>query len=190
MHYLPELYYFFDSKEIRGKNFQNLIIVIAKNVAQYCNCYSAKLLSPRKGVREIKKGGSLPTDRKEKEIFLEGLLKWIFDNSESIDLFSLFLQNGPIHTNRQGVIKFDHHDDTCCWILHLSGQEFKQLQKDLRKNNMPEDLFYEESEGKSISTKPGTFIRKFFRVLGFTSRKYYTPKQWVIQKGMENSEAN
>lgn len=184
--YAPELYYFFDSKEFREKDFQKSISVVAKTVGQWCNYYATQLLSPLKGVKDTKKEGKLPADKKEKDIFIENLVKWIFDKSYTDDLFLLFLGVKPVLANgsiapKNGCPKFDHHDDTCCWVLNLTEKEFRQLQKNLKKNDLPEDLFYEGSKGKCIPDKPKTFVGKFFQILGLKSYKCYTPKQWEMK---------
>lgn len=184
--YSPELYYFFNSKEFKEKNYQKSVFVIAKTVGQWCDYYSAKLLSPLKGLKDIKKEGKLPTNKKEREIFIQNLVEWIFDKNYMEDLFLLFLGDKSMLTDRLVSLKFDYHDDTCCWVLNLTEKEFKQLQNNLKKNNLPEDLFYESSKGKCIPNKPKTLAGRFFKILGFESSKCYTPKQWEIEKNKTN----
>ena len=118
--YSPELYYFFDSKEFKEKNYKKSIFVIAKTVGQWCDYYSAKLLSPHKEVTDTKKEGKLPSDKKEKDIFIQNIIEWIFDKSDLEDMFLLFLGGKSVLTDKSTSVKFDHHDDTCCWVLNLT----------------------------------------------------------------------
>ncbi len=182
--YLPELYYFFDLNEFSQKNFRKSVLIVAKTIAQWSDYYSAKLLSPIKGVKVLKKKGKLPINKKEKVIFVENLVNWIFDNSEVEGLFLLFLDDSKVIANRsakQNHPKFNHYDDTCCWVLNLTEKEFQKFRSSLKKSKLPEDLFYESSRTRCISNKPKTMAGRFFHSLGLQSRKCYTPKQLEIK---------
>jgi len=174
--YLPELHYFWDTKDFSKENFHRAVEVVAITLAGFSDYYSAKLLAPKKGVQETKREGKLPA---KKDIFVKELLKWIYENSQLEDIFQLFLGDEEMVTSLDNYRpKFEHHDDTCCWFLNLTEKEFKQLQKNLKKNNLPEDLFYESSKAICVKNQPKTLVGKFFRSLGFVSQRCYTPKQW------------
>jgi hypothetical protein len=110
-----------------------------------------------------------------REVFIADLVGWLFENSIIDDLFCLFLDSEP--TPKPGkVAKFDHHDDTCCWVLNLTETEFAHLQAVWRANGLPEDLFYPERAGLCIPY-PGMGLKaRLLRALGI--QKCYTPKQW------------
>ena len=145
------------------------------------------MLSTHKEVTDTKKEGKLPSDKKEKDIFIQNIIEWIFDKSDLEDMFLLFLGGKSVLTDKSTSVKFDHHDDTCCWVLNLTEKEFRQLKNNLKKNNLPEDLFYESSKGKCIPNKPKTLTGFFFHSLGFRRSKYYTPKQWEMEKYFKDS---
>ena len=174
MIYLPELYYLYNTKF----PFKKAVKVTAKSVGKYCSGYKARLISNDKSVKETLKEGKLPKSPKEKEIFIEKLVDWIFKNSWVKDLFALFLYK-DYPPNKKGIAKFDHHDDTCCWSLYLEKKEFSELKKSWKKNNLPEDIFYPESKQICISQKDG-IVWKSLKKIGFTGGSYkcYTPKQW------------
>lgn len=74
-------------------------------------------------------------------------------------------------------MKFEHHEDTCCWSLDLTEEEFKELQKQWKLNDLPQDLFYPEDKGMTIR-KPGIWGK-----LGFW--EMYSAKEW--EEKMHNS---
>ena len=123
MLYFPELYYFFDQKDFP---LQRAVFVTAKEIAKYCTYYKAKLIVPQKGIKEKERQGLLPVEEKDK--FIEELMEWMFSNSLNLGLFTLTLDNLEIGKAKEKVAKFDHHDDTCCWVLNLSEDEFFKLQ--------------------------------------------------------------
>lgn len=173
MIYAAELYYLQDQKDFP---FQRAVLITAIAVAQWCTHFHAKLLAPaKKQISPIEKQGTLPDERAQKESFVSELVEWIFANSMVTDLFYLLLDNKPI-PQANGVAKFDHHDDTCCWVLNLTENEFAFLQDAWRKNDLPANLFYPEHETVCVPY-PGNGLRsKVLRLLG--AQKCYTPMQW------------
>jgi hypothetical protein len=184
MNYVLERYYI-DKKIV---SLREVIITTTQMVATFSDYYYAELLSPKKGVEQIYKSGKLPTNFKEKEEFIQELVEWIFENSICFDLFSLFLDNKPIKRKPMkqikflgfipvgvsqdadkdnGLRKFDHRDDTYCWTLNISQNEFQELKNRLSQHKLPEDLFY--SSDKNVCT---TF-------------HCYSPKEW--QEKQESS---
>jgi hypothetical protein len=119
MLYLPELHYFFDQKDFP---FEKAVLVTARKVSESCGYYKAKLISPLKGVKEMEHKGNLPSTTEEKHKFIESLIKWIFYNSVTQDLFALFLDDEEIGKRKDKPAKFDHHDDSCCWVMNLTEQ--------------------------------------------------------------------
>ncbi len=170
--YLPELYYLQDSKDFP---FRQAVMVTAVTIAQWSARFYAKLLVPKskQGVQE--RSGALPKGMQERESFVVGLVEWLFESSAIDELFCLLLDSEPI-PNPTKVAKFDHHDDTCCWVLNLTEEEFAQLQSSWVDHGLPEDLFYPEHLGLCMP-RPGTSLKaRLFRLLGV--QKCYTPKQW------------
>lgn len=113
-------------------------------------------------------------------------MKWVFTNSDTSELFKLFLSSKPQDSNPL-INEFDHHDDTCYCALNINPEEFAQLQSALTKNNLPADLFYPENESARIPLPPNWFDR-LLRLLGFTSEscKIYTPLQWKYRESADN----
>lgn len=157
MIYHPELYYFFDTKDFP---LERALLVTAKAVSKYCKEYSAELVVPQKGINDKSRAGELPKAKVDREILIDEIFDWIKDNSEFSDMFALFLYGSPRNSNPEECDKFDHHDDTCCWALNLTDEEFKEVQAEWRKNDLPDDLFYNRDLG----------IQKGWH--------YYSPKQW------------
>jgi len=173
MRYLPELYYLQDYKEVP---LPKAVIVTATFTAKWCDYFYAKILAPRtKRLRSWERYGSLPANLQQKELFVTNLLHWLFENSFTDELFCLRLDDKPV-SRTSIVAKFDHPDDTGCWTLNLSDDQFAALQDHWRKQELPEDLFYPETNALCIPY-PGTGIKsRLLRVLGI--QKCYTPKQW------------
>ena len=183
MIYLPELYYFFDQSDFPlGK----AVLVTAKKVGEWCTHYQAKLISPIKGIKESERQGKLPSPIQEKQKFIDDLFNWIISNSETSDLFALFFDDLEIGQSKDRPAKFDHHDDTCCWVMNLTEQQFQELKTIWKDNGLPEDLFYKEGAEIKIA-KPHGLIAKFFIRLGFTieNSKIYSPKRWEEEKRKE-----
>ena len=187
MRYDPELYYFYDQ---RGLPFEKAVLVTAMKVGEWCTHYKAKLICPAKGAKKSERQGSLPSEAQEKLTFIDDLVRWLLSNSRPQDLFALFLDDVEIGQRRGDEPgKFNHHDDTCCWGLDLTEQQFQELQQAWKQHELPEDLFYQEGKDIRVAEPPG-FIGKFLIRLGGTSwsGKIYTPKRWE-EKQREESAA-
>jgi len=170
----PELYYFHNEKF----DLERSIYVVAKAVSRWCKAYDASLIAPNKGVKIKCRSALLVGTMKDKETTIKEILDWIFKNSSLSDLFLLRMYKDPQNINStDGPSTFDHSDDTCCWFLNLEYDQWMILRKELKKNNLPEDLFYFESEGKCIACE-----KSHKNILGFTLSKrinrFFTPKQW------------
>jgi len=159
--------------------------VTAKEIAKYCTYYKAKLIVPQKGVKEKERQGLLPVEEKDK--FIEELIGWIFSKSFDLGLFTLILDNLEIGKEKERIAKFAHYDDTCCWVLNLTENEFIKLQNVWKENGLPEDLFYLEDKAIKVVIPDG-FIGKFLARLGFTGEtsKIYSPKRWEEKKQKES----
>lgn len=150
-------------------DFINAVKIVASHTAKFCEFYEAGIIASKKKYKGIRnRSGQLPVDNKDE--FLSEIIDWIIENSEFNDLFKLFLYNNPISPTEPRI--FDHHDDTCCWVLNLTEDQFIELQKVLSSNNLPEDLFYESS--KSICLKANGIMG----FLGFN--RCFTPKEYKI----------
>lgn len=181
MLYSPELYYLQDRKNL---TFRKAVLVTATTVAQWCSYYDAKLLAPKtRDLAPKQRNGSLPLDSQEKAAFVSELVNWIFENSLMDDLFVLFLDDEPIPQTER-VAKFDHHDDTCCWVLSLSKGEFAELQAAWEAHDLPQDLFYPPPEFDYCVPYQGDgWKARLFRFLGV--KNCYTPKQWQMKFGRQ-----
>ncbi len=144
----PNLDYFWgqNSKEL---DFKKAVLVSTQAVARWCEYFSAHPIDDR----SVKREGKLPADKKEKDAFIEELVTWL-TSGICPDLFTLFMGDKSIldefSPKRYQGMKFDHHhhDDTCCWSLQLTVEEFEELKNELKKNDLPEDLFV-KIEGRS-----------------------------------------
>ncbi|MCX7683173.1 MAG: hypothetical protein N2508_14605 [Anaerolineae bacterium] len=172
MVYAAELFYFQDQQDFP---FQRAVLVTAKTIARWCTHFQARLIAPGKKQAAGEKQGRLPDAPAEREAFVTELVQWLFAHSVVEELFCLLLDDEPVP--RAGkVAKFDHHDDTCCWLLNLSESEFADLQNAWRENDLPSDLFYPVQEMICIPY-PGHGLKpRVLRLLGV--RKCYTPAQW------------
>jgi len=176
MKYLPETFYF-DQADFP---FKKAVTVTAKEVGVWCGYCRAQILSPKKGGQCEERFGPIPQENKE--AFIESTINWIFENSETEDLFALFLDISPIpQLNDPGFScpKFCHHDDTCCWNLELNDEELNRLQLKWKEAGLPEDLFYPEDKAVHITKELGPIARAVAVFGGSMSlEKIYTPKQW------------
>jgi len=180
--YSAELYYWFDQKDFP---FKKAFLVSSQIVGQWCDYYEAKILSPKKGIKETVRAGQLPSSLLEKQAFITHIFEWIQENSLVPDLFALFLDTKPID-NPTGAKnpyspKFDHHDDTCCWLLDLTDEEFKALQAALVAHNLPPDLFYPAGKDVCIPYQAKSLIGKVFVGI-FGGQRCFTPKRWEAEQ--------
>lgn len=173
MRYLAELYYLQDQKALP---LAKAVRVTATAVAQWCDYFYAKIIAPTtKQVKPLEKSGSLPKNLQEKEAFVTELLQWLLENSITDELFCLLLDDQPVPQAGR-IARFDHHDDTCCWVLNLSDDEFYELQITWREQGLPEDLFYPEWQTLCVPYPGEGMKARLLRALGV--QKCYTPKQW------------
>jgi hypothetical protein len=178
MEYLLDEYYLQETAKGGKIPFEKTVLVAAKTVGRWCVRYEAGLIASKNGVKETRREGVLPEDPAEKERFIEGLVNWIFENNEITELFKLTLYDGYKDSGQKNAAKFDHHDDTCCWIIRLNEEEFRQLQKTCLENGLPEDLFYPRNMAVCVDIKPSRYS-KWLRPLDFLSyQRCYSPKQW------------
>jgi hypothetical protein len=175
MTYLPETYYFYK----KDFSLEKAVIATAQKLSEWSTHYKAELISPMKGVKETKRQGELPTSVTDKHRLIDDLVKWIFSSSETQELFTLFLDDSDVTEHREGPGIFDHWDDTCCWSLNLTQEQFEELKSAWKNNGLPEDLFYPEDKAVKI-VKPLGIVGKFFTALGFTweNSACYSPKEW------------
>lgn len=118
--------------------FEKAVLITAQAVSRYCQFYQAKIIAPKSGFPNTEKAGGLPSSKKER--FVQEVVEWIFANSMPKVWFVLFLDNKVI-INTGEACKFDHHDDTCCWALNLTKEEYSTIQKIWQKHQLPLDLF-------------------------------------------------
>jgi hypothetical protein len=173
MFYVAELYYLQNGSDVP---FRDAVWVTATTVSRWSSYYRAELLAPEsKQISPTSKSGALPTDPQEKKAFVADLVSWIFESSMMDTLFYLRLGDEPVPKSG-GVAKFDHHDDTCCWVLDLPESEFAELQAAWQAHGLPQDLFYPQGKGMCVPV-PGTgLMARLLRSLGV--QRCYSPKQW------------
>lgn len=171
MIYSSDNFYFINNKKFP---IEKTILVTTKTISKWCRYYKVGLIFAKKGFRNLQKSGKLPENSNEKEVFIEDIFRWIYQRSDFKDSFTLFLDSKPIGVNR--LAKFDHHDDSCCWFLNLSENEFNELQEIWKNNNLPIDLFYPSDQ--SICVIPGgqDWRSKLKRFFGW--QYCFSPKQW------------
>lgn len=179
--YFPELYYFFDQKDFDRKK---AILITAQHVAQYCHSFEAKILmTVDTNAQEKERAGALPANLQEKKDFVAELCEWIWKFSACEELFFLFFfQN----TENRTQLRFDHHDDTCCWNLQLTPQEFAGLQESWRHAGLPEDIFFHEDKVITIDLPLGWFDRLLLK-LGFSveKKRQLTPRRSEHSVGLQ-----
>lgn len=180
MLYFPELAYLQDQPQFP---LHQAVRVTAATVARWCTHYEAKLISANRKIEPIKQEGQLPSEPAAREEFVAALVGWLMENSITEVLFYLVMDDQPVPQSGR-IAKFDHHDDTDCWVLNLSESEFAVLQSAWRSHGLPEDLFYPEGSAIRVPYPASGWKGKLLRLLGV--QKCYTPKQW--QK--ENHEIN
>ncbi|PWH18033.1 MAG: hypothetical protein DDG58_07130 [Ardenticatenia bacterium] len=178
--YLAELHYLQDQPCFP---FQKAVSVTAITVARWCNYFYARLITLKANSTLVEeRRGPLPAVAQEREAFVADCVCWLLENSITPQLFCLLLDDKPLPRSGR-VAKFDHHDDTCCWVLNLSELEFAELQRVWKANNLPEDLFYPENQNRCLPY-PGTdWKAKLLRVLGV--QKCYTPRQWDVERSSD-----
>lgn len=178
MCYLPELYYYLQDQS--DFPFRKAVLTTAVAVSQWSSCFYAKLITPKsRKFTPAEQSGPLPRNVQEKRTCVAELVSWLFENSTVDELFCLFIDDEPLPQPGR-VAKFDHHDDTCCWVLNLSENEFGQLQRIWRTDRLPEDLFYPK-QNSILIPYPGAGLKaRLLRAVG--AQKIYTPKQWESER--------
>jgi hypothetical protein len=110
--------------------FKKAVLVTAVAVGEFCRHHT---------------DGPLPEGYRQKEVFIEAMVKKILSGLETdiSEEFAFFLDPLPVATiQRQGgIAKFDHRDDTSSWVLAVTEGEFKKLQHAWRAAGLPLDLF-------------------------------------------------
>jgi len=180
--YSAELFYFWDTPDFP---FRRAVEVTATTVARWSTHYYVAVVVPRADYRgPRKKSGALPPDDEaSRAAFVAGLLRWLFaaSDAEAEDLFTLILHTRPVtSTAVDDAARFAHYDDTCCWTLSLTPDEFARLQDAWRAHGLPEDLFY-PADAETCVPYPGTsWWARLLRRLG--GQKCFTPKQWERER--------
>ncbi len=138
MIYSPQAKYFAQT----DFDFDKALKITASFLGLECNYYRAQLLVPKRGTVDTKKEGEMPPTRKGE--FISQLVDWKTMYSRDEKVFSLFLDEGQIAeeqiANRK-IPKFAYFQNVSSWFLNLSESEFAELQKQLQKNGLPNDLF-------------------------------------------------
>src|SRR3990167_2481095 len=178
MIYLPEDFYF---KNVQDFPCQKAILVTAKTIARWSDSYEAKILEPKRGVKVKQRFGDLPKNTNDREKLTEEILNWIWENSRDEHYFNLYFKNKSIIKNGNFEALFSYPDNDDVWGLELSKDQFIALQKELKKNNLPEELFYEKS--KEIIAIPKYYQKcsKLRRIL-FGGTYAFSPKTWDNMK--------
>jgi hypothetical protein len=177
MLYLPELYYLQDQPDFP---LSRAIEVTAVTVSRWCAWYEARLIAPAsKSITPIQKSGQLPAELQARQEFVGDLVAWILTSSNPPELFTLLLDDQAL-SKQDRVARFDHHDDTCCWVLNLLTEQFTELQLAWQAQGLPADLFYPEGMEICVPYPGKSWRARLLRRLG--GQRCYTPKQWEREK--------
>ena len=154
--------YTFDNYYKGTVDFKKIVLITANYCATFTKSYTAKLLTPQKGVKENVRTGELQKNS------IPELLRWITQNSTTTDTYKLLLyKHFPIEKNESPIFCYY---ESCCWYMDLSDEQFKELKKILHKEGLPEDLFHLRDQTVCVPSKG------FWGWLGI--KKCYSPKQW------------
>ena len=138
MPYVANMKYF---PEGETEFLKKILPVVIETIGQFCRYYSVGVWTQKK-IRPKFTRGAFPDDQKEKREMLHAVSEYITDNLES-ELFTLFMDSEKLSgwgRRKQGR-KFDHHDDTDCWVLFLTEEEFRTLRSAFHLHGSPEDIF-------------------------------------------------
>ena len=141
MIYSPETYYF-DTKDFP---FDKAFLSTAQTVATWCASYKVRLVAPKSGVKAKERTGIFTDDQIKNAETVAELYDWIRENSGTGEVFFFSMRSGQEQAQNE-VATFDHHDDTCCWALNITEEQFKILQANWKEAGLPEDLFYSVKE--------------------------------------------
>lgn len=189
MTFIPEPVYFFPahnedkSLALSNERFKDAIIVTVLTMSRWYPRYEAELLMPIASAKnDRRREGTFSDDPRARAAEVQTLCAWIFDNSFGTDLFALFLRDKK-NNAEDGIAPFDHHDDTCCWALDVSPEQFAELQSAWEAALLPKDLFYDAKLTIETVRTPGTFVR-FLNRFGFNieNKRCYSPKEWELNK--------
>lgn len=159
--------YNFDTYYLNKVDFAKLVTVAASFVSTKTEFYNAELTLPAdRTIAEKVRQGALPEEKREE--FIKHLVDWLIKNSLNQELFKLMLYNEPASSSEP--MPFDHHDDSCCWVLNLSESDFEEFKLFLESHSLPVDLFYKSTESVLVKNKG------ILGILGF--QKSYTPKEY------------
>lgn len=177
MLYLPELYYLQDQPDFP---LSRAIEITAVTVSCWCVWYEARLIAPAsKSIAPIQKSGLLPTELQARQEFVGELVAWVIASSNPPELFTLLLDDQAL-PKQDRVARFDHPDDTDCWVLNVSPEEFAELQHAWQAHGLPTDLFYPEAMQICVPYPGKSWRARLLRRLG--AQRCYTPKQWQREK--------
>ncbi len=164
-HYLPEKYYFFDTREV---SVLLGIRVTAHCVVRWCDNYVAVLNDYFVDGGELRPGeireGPLPVGLEERHRFLNALFAWA-DRVQPTPNLRLDLLRGD---------QFVLYDEGVVPTLVLSPAEFAELQDCWAGHGLPRDLYYPASAQRSISGP----IRAHGGVV--CAEALYTPRQAAV----------
>jgi hypothetical protein len=184
MRYLPELYYLQDHKD-EEVDYRKALDVTVRFCADVSKYFYAELISPLESYSgpEIRKG-MLPEGDAALTIYVQQLVTWLIDNSQSNEHFCLMLSDKEIARNDGVQHIFDRHDDTCCWNLLLTPQQFELLQTEWESHHLPRELFYPEDQSKMMEMSDSApFKYKLAGKVGL--QKVFTPLQWQFESNKD-----
>ncbi len=180
--------YNFESYYLKDKKFNDyaVIILVAKTIALFCDGFSAKLISPKINSKPDHKFGRLPDGLQERVEYVEKLINWCFNNSYynfHLELFENYLTR-----DQKTEPKLGYYHSIGGSVLRLEPNEFFTLIKNLKENNLPEDLYYPEFMGGCVEVEPGSF-GKFLNSIGFNiqSKRCLTPKELEVEEQKKKS---
>jgi len=142
-YYLPEVYYFFDSKQVP---LDAAIRVTAICVAQWSDRFSIPAASSQASATESKRDypgreGELPMPIHERQQAVQALIDWLTQTRGPLGL------DLDLFAGDQAIL----FQDGVLFQLALSPQQFAQLQDCWQTHGLPRDLFYPASQQREVN---------------------------------------
>ena len=139
--------YEFDEKKVMGDQqdfFVKVLNLVIPYLATFCRYYQFGVFTDKKIQLELPYRGELPEQPEEKEKIIKKIISEVLEKSDSLECFQHFLDNQKItrwRTSDDRVYMFEHSDDNSSWVLNISDEQFHGLQKKLKEQSLPVDLF-------------------------------------------------
>ncbi len=170
-YYLPEVFYFFDSKEVA---VDVAMRVTAACVVQWCDRYLVPATSSQRSRAESKRDypgreGPLPPTVPERRQILQELFDWLVQTRGPLGLDVDLFDGEEAILYQEGVL----------FGLTLTSPQFAELQDWWEAHGLPRDLFYPSAQQREV-VEPVAWLGS---VVQMTQR--YTPHRWATRVAAE-----